>query len=99
MGEINISWNFVREKTDKLTKRLQAELNGSVMKHYENLEGSLQQTCGEGIDAVRECLQEEKETLTEINVFMNALLSFIQESAEAFKDVDVSYEEVYKDFV
>lgn len=99
MGEINISWNLVREKTDKLTKRLQAELNGSIIKHYENLEGSLQQTCGESIDAVRECLQEEKETLSEINIFLNALLSFIQESADAFEDVDVSYEQVYRDFV
>lgn len=99
MGEINISWSLVREKTDRLAEKLQTELNGYVMKHYENLEGSLQQTCGESIDAVRECLQEEKETLTEINVFMNALLLFIQESADAFKDVDVSYEEVYRDFV
>ena len=99
MGEINISWKLVQEKTDKLTKKLQTELNGSVMKHYENLEGSLQHTCGEGIDAVRECLQEEKETLTEIGVFMNALLSFIRESADAFEDVDVSYEEIYKNFV
>lgn len=99
MGEIDISLKLVREKTDKLTKKLQMELNGSVMKHYESLEGSLQQTCGEGIDAVWECLQEEKETLTKVGVFMDALLSFIQESADAFEDVDVSYEEVYKNFV
>lgn len=99
MGEINISWKLVQKKTDELTKKLQTELNGSVMKRYENLEGSLQQTCGEGIDAVRECLLEEKKTLTEINVFMNVLLSFIQESADAFEDVDNGYEEVYRNFV
>lgn len=99
MGEINISWKLVQKKTDELTKKLQTELNGNVMKHYENMEGSLQRTCGEGIDAVRECLQEEKKTLTDINIFMNALLSFIQESADAFENVDNSYEEVYRNFV
>lgn len=99
MGEINISCKLVREKTDKLSKKLQTDLNGRVMKHYKNLEDCIQQTGGESIDAVRECLQEEKETLTEISIFMNALLSFIQESTDAFEDVDVSYEEVYKSFV
>lgn len=99
MGEINISWNLVWEETDKLTKKLQTELNGSIIKHYENLESSLQQTCGKGIDAVRECLQEEKETLAEIGVFMNELLSFIREAADSFEGVDNSYEEAYRNFV
>lgn len=46
-----------------------------------------------------ECLQEERKTLTEIRVFMNELLSFIQKSADAFKEVETSCEEVYKNFL
>lgn len=99
MGEISILYNVVREKTDQLTRRQRTEFDGSIMTHYENLEGSLLKTCGEGIDAVMECLQDERKTLTEICVFMNELLLFIQKSADAFEDADVSYEEVYKNFL
>lgn len=99
MGEINILYNVVKEKTDQLTKKQRAEFDGSIMTHYENLEGSLLKTCGEGIDAVMECLQDERKTLMEIRVFMDELLSFIQKAADAFENADVSYEEVYKNFL
>ncbi len=99
MGEINILYDVVREKTEQLTKKQQVEFDGSIMTHYENLEGSLLKTCGEGIDAVMECLQDERKTLTEIRVFMDELLLFIQKSADAFKDVETSCEEVYKNFL
>lgn len=99
MGEIDIIYDLVREKTDKLTKKQQTEFDGSIRKHYEMLEGLFQKTCGEGIDTVMECLWDERETLTEISALMDELLSFIRESTDAFEDTDISCAEIYKNFV
>lgn len=99
MGEIKISFPIVREKTDRLNGMLQGRFADDILKRYTYMEGSMQQSCGESIDAIREVLWDEKHTLTEISGFMKALLTFIQESADAFEDTDTSCEEVYKRFV
>lgn len=90
MEEINIVYNLVREKTERLDKKQKEEFDAGISKHFEMLEGGLQKTCGEGIDAVMECLWDERETLTEVSELMKGLLSFIRESTDTFEDVDIS---------
>lgn len=99
MGEIDIIYHLVREKTDRLTKKQQTEFDGSIRKHYETLESLFQKTCGEGVDAVMECLWDERKTLTEVSALMNELLSFLRESTDTFEDVDVSCGESFETFV
>ncbi len=99
MEEIDIIYSLVREKTDRLAKRQRTEFDGSIKKHFDMMEGLFQKTCGEGIDAVMECLWDERKTLTELSGVMNELLSFLRESTDTFEDVDISCGEAFKNFV
>lgn len=96
MGEIDIVYHLVREKTDRLLKKQQIEFDEGIRKCFDTLENLFQRTCGNGIDAVMDSLWDEKKTLQEISKMMNGLLSFLRESTDTFEDIDISCGEVIK---
>lgn len=96
MGEIDITYHLVREKTDRLARKQQTEFDGGMRKHFDTLENLFQKTCGDGIDAVMDCLWDEKLTLQEISGMMNGLLSYLRDATDAFEDVDISCREALK---
>ncbi len=99
MGRINISFAAVSQKTGKLKVQTEQSLLSNIMERYDNLQGSLEQSSGMGMDAIREEIEQEKKTVEEVGRFMIELLSFIQESSDAFEHVDVNHEEVMKQFI
>lgn len=96
MGEIDIAYHLVREKTDRLAKKQQTEFEGGIKKHFDTLENVFQKTCGDGIDAVMDCLWDEKKTLQEISGMMNELLSYLRDATDTFEDADISCGEALK---
>lgn len=97
MGEIDITYNLVREKTDRLARKQQTEFDGGMRKHFDTLENLFQKTCGDGIDAVMDCLWDEKLTLQEISVLMSRLLLFLRESTDTFEEADLGCRDALKD--
>lgn len=96
MGEIDIAYHLVREKTDRLSKKQQTEFDEGIRKRFDTLENLFQRTCGDGIDAVMDSLWNEKKTLQEISGMMNGLLLFLRKSTDTFEDVDISCGEAIK---
>lgn len=96
MGEINISFEAVRQKIDQLNQNIQNEFLGDIISHYNNLDNVIEQSGGKSIDAIRELLQQERKTLLGVSNFMTELLNFIQNSSNAFEDVDINHEEILK---
>lgn len=99
MGRINISFGVVRQKTEEMKKRTETGLKGEILPRYDELSASMEQSCGRGMDTIRDALKQERDTLEKVNMFMMELLEFIQDSADAFEHVDVNHEEVIKKFV
>ena len=99
MGRINISFAAVSQKTGELKAQTEQSLLSNIMGRYDNLQGSLEQSSGMGMDAIREEIEQENKTVEEVGRVMIELLSFIQESSDAFEHVDVNHEEVMKQFI
>ena len=54
MGRINISFAAVSQKTGELKAQTEQSLLSNIMGRYDNLQGSLEQSSGMGMDAIRE---------------------------------------------
>lgn len=98
MGRIDISFETVRQKSDKLNKQIRSMLEEDVIAGYEKLEENLFQSGGEAIDMIAEELRQEKEALIEMKNFMENLVRFIQEAGNAFEEVDAEYNVAFKHF-
>lgn len=96
MGRIDISFENVRQKNDELIKKVNSKLDGDIIDRYEKLESSISQSGGEGVEAIMEEVYQEKEALISIKDFMIDLLTFIQETANAFEQVDIEHQETAK---
>lgn len=96
MGKLDISFENVREKTNELQTKIQNEFLGNIVSCYDNLNNAIEQSGGKSIDAIREELQQEKQVLLGVSNFMTGLLNFIQKSADAFEEVDVTHEGMLK---
>lgn len=99
MEKINISFTTVRQKTERLKQQVNQGMFLDILERYVSLQNNLKQSCGLGVDAIREELEQERRSLTEVGTFMIELLEFIQDSADAFEKVDVKYEGIMKKFV
>ena len=93
MGRIDISFEIVRQKSDKLNGQIQSRLEKEMIAGYERLENSLLQSGGDAVETLVEELRQEKNTLMEMKNFMVKLLQLMQESADAFEETDISYKE------
>ena len=96
MGKLDISFENVREKTNELQTKIQSEFLGNIVSHYDSLNNAIEQSGGKSIDAIREELHQEKQVLLGVGNFMTGLLNFIQESSDAFEEVDVKHEGMLK---
>lgn len=99
MERINISFEAVNSKTEEIKAVISKRLLGDIVKRYANLENSLEQSSGEGIDAIREVLLEEKDMIQGIGNFMMELTSFIRDAADAFEDTDRKHADIMKEFL
>ncbi len=96
MGRIDISFENVRQKNAELMKKIQSELDEDIIGRYKKLQRSVSQSGGDGVEAIMEDISLEEETLSNIRDFMVDLVTFIQESADAFEKVDIEHEQVAK---
>lgn len=96
MGRIDISFENVRQKNTELMKKIQSELDEDIIGRYKKLQRSVSQSGGDGVEAIMEDISLEEETLSNIRDFMVDLVTFIQESADAFEKVDIEHEQAAK---
>lgn len=96
MGRIDISFENVRQKNAELMKKIQSELDEDIIGRYKKLQRSVSQSGGDGVEAIMEDISLEEETLSNIRDFMVDLVTFIQESADAFEKVDIENEQAAK---
>lgn len=96
MGRIDISFENVRQKNAELMKKIQSELDEDIIGRYKKLQRSVSQSGGDGVAAIMEDISLEEETLSNIRDFMVDLVTFIQESADAFEKVDIEHEQAAK---
>ena len=96
MGRIDISFENVRQKNAELMKKIQSGLDEDIIGRYKKLQRSVSQSGGDGVEAIMEDISLEEETLSNIRDFMVDLVTFIQESADAFEKVDIEHEQVAK---
>lgn len=96
MGRIDISFENVRQKDVELMKKIQSELDEDIIGRYKKLQRSVSQSGGDGVEAIMEDISLEEETLSNIRDFMVDLVTFIQESADAFEKVDIEHEQAAK---
>ena len=96
MGRIDISFEKVRQKNAELMKKIQSELDEDIIGRYKKLQRSVSQSGGDGVEAIMEDISLEEETLSNIRDFMVDLVTFIQESADAFEKVDIEHEQAAK---
>lgn len=96
MGRIDISFKNVRQKNAELMKKIQSELDEDIIGRYKKLQRSVSQSGGDGVEAIMEDISLEEETLSNIRDFMVDLVTFIQESADAFEKVDIEHEQAAK---
>lgn len=96
MGRIDISFENVRQKNTELMKKIQSELDEDIIGRYKKLQSSISQSGGDGVEAIMEDISLEEETLSNIRDFMVDLVTFIQESADAFEKVDIEHEQAAK---
>ncbi len=93
MGTIDISFETVRQKSDKLNGQIRSRLEKEMIVGYERLESSLLQSAGDAVETIVEELRQEKKTLMEMKNFMIKLLQLLQDSADAFEEADIDYKE------
>lgn len=98
MGRIDISFETVRQKSDKLSSRIQCKLEEEIIVGYEKLEENIFQSDGEVVDMIVEELRQEKEALIEMKKFMEIMLQLVKESANAFEQVDARYQAIFKNY-
>lgn len=91
MGRIDISFETVRQKSDKLSNQLQCKLEGEIIAGYEKLEDNIFQSNGEVVDMIAEELKQKKEALIEMKNFMESMLRLVQESTNAFEETDARF--------
>lgn len=96
MGRIDISFENVRQKNAELMKKIQSGLDEDIIGRYKKLQRSVSQSGGDGVEAIMEDISLEEETLSNIRDFMVDLVTFIQESADAFEKVDIEHEQAAK---
>lgn len=99
MERINISFEVVKPKTEEIKAVISTRLFGDIVERYADLENSLEQSGGEGIDAIREVLLEERDLMQGIGNFMMELANFIWDAADAFEDTDRKHADVMKEFL
>lgn len=92
MGRIDISFETVRQKNDKLKGQIQDRLEKGMIAGYERLENSILQSGGDAVEAIAEELEQEKTALMDMKQFMINLLQLMQDSTDAFEDADTGYE-------
>lgn len=92
MGRINISYETVRQKNDKLKGQIQDRLENGMIAGYERLQKSILQSGGDAVEAMVEELEQEKTALMDMKQFMIKLLQLMQDSSDAFEDADTEYE-------
>ena len=98
MGRIDISFETVRQKSDKLSNQLQSKLEGEIIAGYDRLEGNIFQSGGEAVAMIIEELRKEKEALIEMKNFMERMLKLMQESTDAFEEIDTGYQAALKNY-
>lgn len=98
MGRIDISFETVRQKSDKLSNQLQSRLEGDIIAGYDRLEENMFQSGGEAVAMIVEELRQEKEALIEMKNFMGQMLKLLQESTNAFEQVDTGYQAALKNY-
>lgn len=96
MGGINISFEMVRQKNDKLNGQIQDRLEKEMIAGYERLESIIMQSGGDTVETIMEGLRREKQILIEMKHFMFRLLQLMQKSADAFEEVDFSYKDAVR---
>lgn len=92
MGRIDISFEIVRQKNDKLKGQIQDRLEKGMIIGYERLESSILQSGGDAVEAIAEELEQEKTALMDMKQFMTKLLQLMQDSSDAFEEADNGYE-------
>lgn len=92
MGRIDISFENVRQKNTELMKKIQSELDEDIIGRYKKLQSCISQSGGDGVEAIMEEVYLEEEALSNIRDFMVDLVTFIQDSADAFEEVDIAHE-------
>lgn len=98
MGRINISFETVRQKSDKLSNQIQCKLEGDIIAGYEKMKGTFFQSDGKVVDMIAEELRQEKEAMIEMKNFMENMLRLIQESTNAFEETDAGYQLALKNY-
>ena len=98
MGRIDISFETVRQKSDKLNRQIQEILEKEIIAGYEKVENSLLQSGGDAVENIVEELRQEKDALMEMKNFMIKLIQLMQESTNAFEEADTGYKEAVKNF-
>lgn len=92
MGRIDISFETVRQKSDKLKGQIQDRLEKGMIAGYERLENSILQSGGDAVEAIAEELEQEKTALMDMKQFMTKLLELMQDSSDASREADTGYE-------
>lgn len=96
MGRIDISFETVRQKNDKLKGQIQDRLEKGMLAEYERLESSILQSGGDAVETIVEELRQERTALIDMKQFMTKLLQLMQDSADAFEDADTGYEKAVR---
>lgn len=98
MGRIDISFETVRQRCDKLNKQIECKLEGDIIAGYGKLEEDIFQSGGEAVDMMAEELRQEKEALTEMKNFMEKMVKLMQESVNAFEETDAGYHAAFQKY-
>ncbi len=96
MGRIDISFETVRQKNDKLKGQIQDRLEKGMLAEYERLESSILQSGGDAVKTIVEELRQERTALMDMKQLMTKLLQLMQDSADAFEGADIGYEKAVR---
>lgn len=99
MARIDINFELVRQKTTELNQLIENELVLNTNERYEQAEYLASGLEGTGAEIIKTTIRLEKENMKNLVSFLTNMLSFIQDSADAFEDVDQNYEEIIRKFL
>lgn len=91
MGGINISYNIVREKANKMEEQIQSILDGDIMTGYQGIEEAVSRSCGTAAEAAMEDIRQEREALAELRGVLMKMLELLCDSVDAFEEADRDY--------
>lgn len=91
MGGINISYNIVREKANKMEEQIQSILDGDIMTGYQGIEEAVGRSCGTAAEAAMEDIRQEREALAELRGVLMKMLELLCDSVDAFEEADRDY--------